>query len=408
MPGPLNGVRIVEMTSTVSGPMAGMVLADQGADVIKVEPPMFGDSCRYLGGTRAGMGAMYAVLNRNKRSLALDLKDETQKSVLLDLIASADVLLENYRPGVMERQGLGYDALAPRNPGLVYVSITGYGQGGPYQNRRVYDPLIQATVGMTATQGDLGTRPENVRTILFDKVTGLTAAQAITAALFQRSRTGQGQHLPISMLDSALYYTWPDVMWSRTLLGEGTTDAGELADYFHVLRTKDGYVSVILVQDDSLQLISVWRGSEIHLDPRFATLPDRVANRDAFIAAMESILAGVSTEEACEMLDAFGVPVARVNSLDEVPEDPQVRQQGSLLEVEHPEIGAMRIPRPPARFEGQTPLPSFPDRHAASIGAHTREILEELGVEEALISEIEERDERLAAQLRAAMASAGR
>lgn len=408
MPGPLSSVRVVEMTSTVSGPLAGMVLADQGADVIKVEPPMFGDTCRYLGGARSGMGGMYAVLNRNKRAVALDLKDATQKAVLLDLIDTADVLLENYRPGVLERQGFGYDVLAARNPGLVYASITGYGPDGPYENRRVYDPLIQATVGMAATQGDLGTRPENVRTIMFDKVTGLTAAQAITAALFQRSTTGQGQHLPVSMLDSALYYTWPDVMWSRTLQGDGVSDAGELADYFHILKTKDGFVSVILIQDDSLQLLSLWRGAEIHLDPRFATLPDRIEHRDAFIAAMEGILADVPTEEACEMLDSFGVPVARVNSLDSVHEDAQVVQQGSLLDVEHPEIGAMRIPRPPARFAGQAPIGTFPERHAARIGAHTREILEELGVDDALISDLEKRDAEQAAQLRSAMAAAGR
>ena len=408
MAGPLSGVRVVEMTSTVSGPLAGMVLADQGADVIKVEPPMFGDTCRYLGSTRAGMGGMYAVLNRNKRALALDLKDETQKTVLLDLIDTADVLLENYRPGVLARQGLGYDVLAERNPGLVYVSITGYGPDGPYENRRVYDPLIQATVGMAATQGDLSGRPENVRTIMFDKVTGLTAAQAITAALFQRSRTGRGQHLPVSMLDSALYYTWPDVMWSRTLQGEGTSYSGELADYFHILATKDGYVSVILIQDDSLQLMAVWRGSEVHLDPRFSTLADRLANRDAFIAAMEEILADVSTEEVCQMLDAFGIPVAAVNPLDRVHEDPQVVQQGSLVETVHPEIGAMRLPRPPARFEGQASTGSFPERHAAFIGGHTREILEELGADEALIAGLEQRDAEQAAQLRAAMAAAGR
>ena len=407
MPGPLSGVRVVEMTSTVSGPLAGMVLADQGADVIKVEPPMFGDTCRYLGSSRAGMGGMYAVLNRNKRAVALDLKEPNQKAALIDLVKSADVLLENYRPGVLDRQELGYDALSAINPRLIYVSITGYGLDGPYENRRVYDPLIQATVGMAATQGDLGQRPENVRTILFDKVTGLTAAQAITAALFQRTNTGKGQHLPVSMLDSALYYTWPDVMWSRTIQGEGASNVGELADYFHVLKTKDGYVSVILIQDDSLQLVSVWRGSEIHLDPRFTTLPARMANRQAFIDAMEEILADVTTNEVCDMLDSFGVPVARVNSLDTVHEDEQVLQQRSLVEVDHPEIGPMRLPRPPAHFDGQGSEEEFPARHAAYLGAHTREVLEEIGTDEALISAIERRDAEQAAQLQAAMAAAG-
>ena len=406
MPGPLDGVRVIEMTSTVSGPMGSLVLADQGADVIKVEPPMFGDTCRYLGSTRAGVGGMYAVLNRNKRAIALDLKDETQKALLIDLVKTADVFLENYRPGVLGRQGLGYADLSKVNPRLIYASITGYGLDGPYQNRRVYDPLIQATVGMTATQGDLGTRPENVRTIMFDKVTGLTAAQAITAALFQRGTTGRGQHLPVSMMDSALYYSWPDVMWSRVLQGDGVTHAGELADYFHVLKAKDGYISVILIADEAFQLLCVWRESELHLDPRFAHLAERVANRDALIPALEKMLANVTTEEVCAMLDSFGVPVARVNSLDTVHDDEQVIQQQSLVEREHPDLGPMRFPRPPVRFEGQEPIEDFPLRDVAQIGADTREILEELGTDEAVIASLERRDAEQAVQLKAAMGAA--
>ncbi len=406
MPGPLDGVRVIEMTSTVSGPMGALVLADQGADVIKVEPPMFGDTCRYLGSTRAGIGGMYAVLNRNKRAIALDLKDPTEKALLIDLVETADVLLENYRPGVLDRQDLGYADLSKVNPRLIYASVTGYGPDGPYQNRRVYDPLIQATVGMTATQGDLGERPENVRTIMFDKVTGLTAAQAITAALFQRSTTGRGQHLPVSMMDAALYYTWPDVMWSRILQGGGITHVGELADYFHVLKAKDGYVSVILIADEAFQLLCVWRESELHLDPRFAQIAGRVANRDVFIPALEEMLADVTTEEVCTMLDSFGVPVARVNSLDTVHDDEQVIQQQSLVEREHPDLGPMRFPRPPVRFEGQEPIEDFPLRDVAYIGADTREILEELGVDEAVIAGLEKRDAEQAAQLEAAMGAA--
>ena len=403
MGGPLSGVRVIEMTSTVSGPMAALVLADQGADVIKVEPPRVGDAARYLGSMRAGMGAMYAVLNRNKRSIALDLKSDTEKQLLLDLLESADVLLENYRPGVLERHGLGYEALAERNARLVYVSLTGYGLDGPYKNRRVYDPLIQATTGIASTQGDFGTRPENVRTIVFDKVTGLTTAQAITAALFQRTTTGRGQYLPISMMDSALYYNWSDLMWSRTLQGEGIRHAGELADYFPIFEARDGFVSIILVADDAFELLCVWRGSELHLDPRFARLADRLAHRDELIAAVDEMLADVTTQEVCETLDSFGVPVARVNSLDDVHEDEQVVHAGSLVEREHPSVGPLRFPRPPVRFEGQPGVEAFPARHAAYVGEHTREILTELGADERVIDELEKRDAAHAEQLRAVL-----
>ncbi len=405
MAGPLRGTRVLELTSTVSGPMAAMMLADQGADVIKVEPPLFGDTARYLGSHRAGMSAMFAVLNRNKRSLVLDLKTEADLAIFRRLAERADVLLENYRPGVVRKLGIDYEALSKSNPRLVYASISGYGQDGPYRNRRVYDPLIQATAGAAGAQGREA--PANMRSIVFDKVTALTAAQGITAALLQRERTGRGQYLPISMLESALYYTWPDVMWSRTLLGDGVTHVGELADYFEIFEAKDGFVSIILITDEAFELLCVWRGAEHHEDPRFRSLPDRIANADALRQVVNEMLADTTTDEVCEALDAFGIPVARVNSLDELHEDEQIRHAGSLVETAHPVIGAMRMPRPPVRFEGQPPAThAFPERHAPFLGDHTREILSELGVEEAEIARLEQREAKNREALAAALAKA--
>jgi len=397
MTGPLSGYRVVELTTTVSGPMAAMVLADQGADVIKIEPPLFGDTARYLGSIREGMGAMFAVLNRNKRSIALDLKAEEERAAFLSLVETADVLVENYRPGVMSGNGLGYETLSELNPGLVYASITGYGQDGPYQNRRVFDPLIQATAGTASEQGD--ERPTNMRAIVYDKVTAMTAAQAVTAALLQRAKTGRGQFLSVSMLDSALYYMWPDMMWSRTLLGDDIRHQGELADYFPIYRAKDGYVSIVLVSDESLELLSIWQGSELHLDERYATLAARLSRADAFNAEVEALIADITTAEICETLDAFGIPVARVNSLDDLHEDEQIRHAGSLVETDHPAIGRMRFPRPPVGFD----VPSFPTRHAPYIGDDTREVLTELGISDEIISGLEARDAANAAALAAAM-----
>ncbi len=405
MPGPLGEYRVLELTSTVSGPMAAMMLADQGADVIKIEPPLLGDTARYLGSSREGMGAMFAVLNRNKRSLVLDLKNEEELGIFRRMADAADVLVENYRPGIVQKLGIDYETLSKSNPRLIYASISGYGQDGPYKNRRVYDPLIQATAGVARAQG--GTRPENMRSIVFDKVTALTTAQVVTAALLEREKTGRGQYLPISMLDSALYYTWPDVMWSRTLLGDGIDHAGELADYFPIFEARDGYVSIVLVADAAFELLCVWRGTRHHEDPRFRTLPDRLAHAAELVRVVEEMIADVTTEEICENLDAFGVPVARVNSLDEVHEDAQIRHEGSLVETSHPVIGSMRLPRPPFRFRSQPDdAAAFPARHAAFLGDHTRELLEELGCDEAVIERLEQREAKNRELVRAAVARA--
>ncbi len=367
--------------------MAAMVLADQGADVIKVEPPMIGDPARYLGSSREGMAALFAVLNRNKRSLPLDLKDGQDLALFREVAKTTDIIVENYRPGVAKKLGIDYDSLVGDNPGLIYASISGYGESGPYENRKVFDPLIQATVGVSHDQGQ--GEPRNVRTIMFDKVTALTTAQVVTAALLQRGKTGRGQHLSISMLDAALYYTWPDLMWSRTLLGDGVQHTGEIGDWFPIFKVKDGHVSIVLVRDESFELLCVWRNSELHLDPRFQTFLARQENTAELKEALEALLADVSADEVCENMDAFGVPVARLNALDEVHADPQVQHAGSLVETRHPVIGPMRYPRPPFNFEGQA---AFPTRHAPFLGDHTREILSELGIDEGEIERLEARD----------------
>ncbi len=402
--GPLSGIRVLELTTTVSGPMAAMTLADQGADVIKIEPPLVGDPARYLGPSRGGVSSMFASLNRNKRSVVLDLKDDDERAVFLRLVETADVLIENYRPGVLDRLGLGYETLSALRPELVYASITGYGDG-PYQNRRVFDPLIQATSGTAAAQGiDEAT---NVRTVIFDKVTALTTAQGVTAALLERERTGRGQHLPVTMLESALSYQWPDVMWSHSLVGDGVSDGpAELADWFPLFRAKDGPVAIILTSDQAVELLSVWREAELHLDPRFATLHDRVRNGTAFVESVNALLADVTTAEVCETLDAFGIPVARLNALDEVFDDEQVRHLGSVVQAEHPDAGPMRLARPPVPFHGERATGEhFPRRPAPRVGEHVAEVLAELGVEGELIERLTARDAENAVTLQAMLAA---
>ena len=387
MTGPLDGYRVVELTSTVSGPIAGMILADQGADVIKIEPPMIGDLARYMGSSRNGMGAMYAVLNRNKRSLVLDFKEASDKNIFCKLIQTADVLIENYRPGVVKKLGIDYDTLRVLRPELIYVSISGYGQTGPYSKRRVYDPLIQASSGTAAEQSK--SRPTNVRTVMFDKVTGFTAAQTITAALLQRVNTGSGQYIPISMLASALYYQWPDVMWSHTLLGEDINHAGELADYFQVYKAKDGYVAVILVSDEHFRILCELFGSELIDDPRFSSFPNRIINADELRNALDSVFSGTLADDICRQLDENNVPCALVNTLEYIHRDEQIIHEEVLVEIDHPVAGAMRFASPPFEFTGKG---DFLKSHAATLGEHNREILTELQVPEVEIEKAEERE----------------
>ena len=387
MSGPLEGYRVVELTSTVSGPFAGMMLADQGADVVKVEPPGIGDLARFMGTTRSGMAAMFSVLNRNKRSVVLDFKEAKDFEILKNLLATADVLIENYRPGVVKKLGLDYESIKKINSNIIYTSISGYGQSGPYINRRVYDPLIQATAGAAASQDS--ENPEYYKTIVFDKVTGLTAAQSISTALLHRERTGEGQYLPISMLDSALYYIWPDVMWSKTLLGEGIDYKPDLFESFPLFKAKDKPISVIVVADSDFQRFCEVIGCKLYEEEKYATFEQRVLNKETLIPEIEKYLEDKEADVLCEELDKMGIPVAAINQLDEIHKDPQVIEQGSLVEVEHPIAGKMRMPKPPFNFFNQN---DFPKSHAPILGQHNREVLSELGVEEKELKRMEERE----------------
>ena len=376
MPGPLEGYKVLELTSTVSGPFASMMLADQGADVIKVEPPGIGDLARFMGATKSGIGAMFTVLNRNKKCICLDLKNPDDFEVLQTLIKETDVLIENYRPGIVKKLGIDYDSAAKINPEIIYCSISGYGQSGPYKEKKVYDPLIQATAGTAAAQSS--SNPEFFKTIVFDKVTALTAAQSITSALLQKERIGKGQYIPISMMDSALYYSWPDMMVNQTFL-EGGESIGELADYFSVYKTNDGFITIILAANDEIfNLFCEYFKANLHKDERFANAAARVKNKDDLTAEINKITQKFNTKEMMDLMDLHEIPASVVNQLDDIHKDPQVVEQGSLVEVEHPITGTMRMPRPPFKFLNQD---KFPKKQATILGADTREVLESLGVE---------------------------
>jgi len=366
-----------------------MMLADQGAEVIKVEPPGIGDLARFMGATKSGTGAMFTVLNRNKRSICLDLKNSDDLSILKELIKKTDILLENYRPGVVSKLGIDYESVVELNPEIIYCSISGYGQSGPYKERKVYDPLIQATTGTAAAQNP--ENPEMFRTIVFDKVTALTAAQSLTSALLQKERTGKGQYLPISMMDSALYYSWPDMMMNQTFL-EGGDSIGELADYFSAYKTKDGFITIILIPTDEVfGGFCEYFQIKLHQDERFIDAASRVKNKTELTIEINKTTEKFSTDELISLMDELGVPASVVNQLEDIHKDPQVIQQGSLIEVEHPIAGTMRMPKPPFTFRNQD---VFPKTQATVLGADTREVLEELEIEQAHIERLEEREKQ--------------
>ena len=387
MSGPLDGYKIVELTSTVSGPLAGMMLADQGADVVKVEPPLLGDLARFMGSSRDGVGGMFAVLNRNKKSVVLDLKDESEIVILKELIKGADVVIENYRPGIVKKLGIDYDSIKQINSEIIYASISGYGQSGPYSERKVYDPLIQATIGTASAQDPK--EPKFVRNVIFDKATGLTAAQCITAALVQKERTGKGEYLPISMMEAGLYFLWPDAMWSRTLLGEGIDIKPDLYDTFSLFKTKDRTLAIILVADPDFESFCTFLECDLHQKPEYLTLNDRVENAHSLTKEINSFLSKLESVYVNEKLEELGLSFSFVNSLDEVHNDPQVIDQQSLIEIDHPLGGLMRYPRPPFNFSNQD---TFPKSHSPFLGQHNREVLTELGVKDEQIKKMEERE----------------
>jgi crotonobetainyl-CoA:carnitine CoA-transferase CaiB-like acyl-CoA transferase len=381
-PGPLSGYRIVDLTTMISGPMATGLLGDQGADVIKVEAPGVGDLVRLLGRPREGITATFATTNRNKRSIVLDLKDSTDLDAFRKLIATADVVVQNFRPGVVERMGIGEDDVRKIKSDLIYVSITGFGETGPYAGKRVYDPIVQALSGLATIQGNRGVgRPRMMRLIIPDKVTAITAAQAITAALLARERTGQGQHVRLSMIDAMIALSWPEGFAGHTFIGEESDTPRNALAQDLVYETSDGWMTAGAVSD------SEWQGLARALDhpewlddERFRTAGGRVAYAKERLDQTADVLKTRTTSEWLAKLDAEQVPCAPILPLSEVIRHPQIIENELIVESDHPVVGRIRQARAAARFDK---TPTTLARPAPTHGQHTDEILKELGIERA-------------------------
>ena len=378
MPGPLSGYRIVDVSTVISGPHGTMLLADQGADVIKVENPDGGDHTREHPNRRGGLAASYLNNNRNKRSVAINLKHPRGLEALMRIVEGADVFVQNFRPGVAERIGIGEKDIRAVEAEIVYVSISGFGESGPYASKPVYDPLVQAVSGLATIQGGSDeARPRLVRTIVPDKLTAIVASQAITAALLSRERSGKGQHIRLSMLDAVIAFLWGSDMGSQTFVGEELPQA-EAASFIDLIyETKDHYISVAVQTDRQWQALArALERPEWLEDARFKTAALRQLNIDARLELTQKVLKTKSAGEWLEKLEAAGVPCAPVLTRSEMIFNAQVHENGIIVESDHPRAGKLRQARAAARFSRTS---AGIRRGAPMLGEDTEQVLKEAG-----------------------------
>lgn len=386
MSGPLSTVRILDLSTMISGPLGAMILADQGADVIKIESPA-GDSSRHVATRRGGFSASFLNNNRNKRSVVLDLKKDGSIDALNQLIETADVLIQNFRPGVVERLGIGYESVKELNPNIIYASISGFGPTGPYAHKPVFDPLVQSLSGLTTVQaGADNARPSLVRTIVPDKLTGFTVAQAITAALFARERSGKGQHIQLSMLDTVVHFLWSSDMAAHTFIGDELQ--AETAQSFIdlIYETADGYISVAAFRRvDWEKLADACDRPEWKTDSRFLTTPGLEEYKTERLQLTQDALRRYTTSEWIVRLDKYDVPNAPVLTRSEMIEHPQIVANQLVVEHEHPDAGYLRQTRPPALFSG---TPTEYRMGGPRLGEHTSEVLAQAGLDQSQIQHL--------------------
>lgn len=389
MSGPLTGVKVLDFTGVVSGPLSTMFLADQGADVLKIEP-LGGDITRRSRQPidEAGeFSALFVSSNRGKRSISLDAKSEAGRKILLRLIEGTDVLVQNFRPGAMERLDLGADQLRSRFPRLIYVSINGVGEDGPYASKRVYDPIVQALSGIADIQAEPVTgRPRMIRTIVADKTSAIFTAQAISAALYAREKTGLGDHIKVAMLDAMLSYLWPEGMMQYTVVGKEATTADPNLRPDQVFETADGYITAGTISNLE------WKGfcdaverPDLIDDPRFSTPSARTANGTERINLMGALLKDRSSEEWLNRLDAADVPCAPILRRKDIVGNAHIVARNLLTELDQPTVGLVRQPQPAARFQQNSLAPLRP---APRIGGDTQAVLRQLGFTDADIERL--------------------
>ncbi|MGY9081603.1 MAG: CaiB/BaiF CoA transferase family protein [Acidimicrobiales bacterium] len=377
--GPLTGIRVVDLSAVVSGPFGTSILADQGADVIVVEQAHAPDIIRQSGPlveSAQGVSPCWASMNRNKRSITLNLKDPRGTELVLALISDADVVVQNFRPGAMERLGLGWEVLHALNPDLVMCSISGFGSDGPYSHRPAFDAVVQSIAGYPMVQVDDLGEPQLMATIVCDKVTSLNVAQSVCAALVARSLGHGGQHIEIAMLDASIHFLWPEAMWNHTYM-DHESDTPDLSTICKLFRTTDGWAMIYPLGTDAqwLALCEALNRPDLAEDTRFAQLSGRTLHGDEINVELQRETERFTTAALVKLMDEADVPTAPVNTREEMIDDPHIQHRGILQESEHPTAGRIRSVRSPALFSKTT---SVHTRHAPLFGQHTEEILTEL------------------------------
>jgi crotonobetainyl-CoA:carnitine CoA-transferase CaiB-like acyl-CoA transferase len=382
---PLAGIKVLEFSTMITASFAAMMMAEQGAEVIKVEPVELGDPMRYLGSSKGGISGLFANCNRGKRSLRIDIKSNAGRDVVHRLAADTDVLLCNFRPGVMDALGLGAAALRQVNPRLIYAAINGFGNAGPDSDKPAYDPVIQAQAGFAAVQGEGSDTPQFVRNLVCDKITAYTACQAVTAALFQRERTGQGQLIELSMMDAGLYFLFPDGFMHRTLLDDDVEHAPPLSQLlYEMTHTRDGAITVSAAnQAQQVGLLTAIDQLHLFADERFNSMEKIVANILEFRAVLRDEMSKFTTDDLLQRLADNDVPAAKCLTYEDVLGHPQYEANESIDLTDHPRMGTLRRVKPPARFGGRRLEPAG---HTAAHGEHTHDILTELGFSDADIA----------------------
>ncbi|MBC2931979.1 CaiB/BaiF CoA-transferase family protein [Nocardioides sp. zg-1228] len=379
---PLEGFRVLDLTRFLSGPYCTMVLAELGADVIKVEQPHTGDDSRRMAPKIDGESYPFAMPNRSKRSVSLDLKTDKGRELFLAMAETADLVIENFRPGVADRLGIGYDGVKAVRDDILYCSISGFGQTGPYRERPGFDIMAQGMVGFLRMTGEPGGRPAKVGIAVNDIAAGATAIYSILAAQMQRMTTGQGQYMDISLVDAGLAWA---VWESGAYFGAGevpqpTGTRHRRSTPYQAYRTSDGYVTIGAANDRLwLRLLGALDRPEWENDPRFLTLPDRMAHIDELEAEIEAITITRTTDEWIKAIDAVGVPCGPVLTFDETLDDPHVQARGMIAELHHPVIGEMRTIAPPTKFSAMDYSVRGP---APWLGQHTADLLREIGESE--------------------------
>jgi len=378
--GPLSGLKVLDLSIALTGPYAAALLADQGAEVTKVERPGIGDIARWVGVAVNGMSAFYLACNRGKRCIAVDLSTDEGRDIVLQMAADADVIIQNFRPGVIDRLGLGYDAVREVNPDVVYASISGYGPVGPYRDRSAYDTSIQAYAGFAATQAELDGPPTFIKQNAADKVSALFACQAITAALFARASGRGGQHLELGMADACVSFLWAEAAGNEVLLGADGSMPSSFNAGFAPMRFLDGWGIVVPTTDADFAGMCKALDVPGWDDPRVKTVGERRKNRDVLEPIMDmcyAMAANLTQADAIERFERERVAFAMVLSAAEMVDDPHAIAIGMYEEFDHPVVGRARLPRHPTQFHATPASLGF---GAPALGQHTDEVLGELGL----------------------------